>query len=40
MRSERYVCWHIGCRYTDLLLWWSKGVPPQGLGETAKQEKG
>lgn len=39
MRGERYVCWHIGCRYTDPLLWWSQGVPPQGLGKTAKQDK-
>ncbi len=40
MQGERYVCWHIGCRNTDLFVWWSRGVPPQGLVRTAKQSEG
>ena len=32
MRGERYICWHIGCRNTDLLLYWSRGVSLYGLG--------
>lgn len=42
MRGERYVCWHIDCRYeytSTRCCGGSRGVPPQGFGKDGKAQQ-